>query len=738
MSLAYDEPDLEALVQAQIDRWRQCGDADAAAFLNEHPELRRAKSLVLELIHEEYCLRRDAGHPVLKSQFCERFPTYRQSVFRMLEVQEYLDQRPAFAAELHEARWPVPGETFMGFDVVEMIGCGAVARVFLAREPDLGERPVVIKVSQYGGREAATLGKLSHPGIVPVHSVKHDEVEGWTAICMPLVGTATAVDLLDAAFVDGKRPPNGAIVQAVAQSTSLKTRGLMPPATKDSRPGRGSYAEAVARIGWQLAGALEKAHSQGVLHRDIKPSNVLLAWSGRAMLLDFNLATDQSVASERVGGTPAYMAPEAIAGLMQDSGEWASQFDPRSDIYSLGAVLFELLTGRLPAQPENADRLPPDAYHVWLECKQAPPPAIPLLASGTDRKLESIVRKCLAVDPADRYATARELARDLKAYLGVVPSLARSARRNLGMLSLMCVLTIAFLGGGSYYVATRPAHHLQLMAEGLRRYDQGQYERATEAFSACLKEKPGFPAAHFARGQAYRKLGQWNKARAEFVLFEDVNEQWAYALAGECDIDLKDELAALTDLRRAYDAGLREIGFLLNYADVLRKRDLATEAIEIYSSVLAEDPQNSMALCNRAVVYMSVAMRMNGEPTTQCLDDARRDVSLNPHSFESPYTAARIFAYATSKNKAHREEGVRYLVMALERGLPGNLVERQRMLLKPLLTPDVERLLEKAPPEDPNYRYLTYRRRQPSQIADWQEFLRQADGRSNGVRAGSK
>ena len=90
------------------------------------------------------------------------------------------------------------------------------------------------------------------------------------------------------------------------------------------------------------------------MHRDIKPSNVLLAWSGRPMLLDFNLSTDAGVRSQRVGGTLAYMAPELIEALAINRDAQARQFDPRADLYSLGALLYELLTGRLPTAASRA------------------------------------------------------------------------------------------------------------------------------------------------------------------------------------------------------------------------------------------------------------------------------------------------------------------------------------------------------------------------------------------------
>src|SRR5262249_28754708 len=131
---------------------------------------------------------------------------------------------------------------------------------------------------------------------------------------------------------------------------------------------RYSYPEAVLWIGARLADALAHAHDRGILHRDIKPANVLLTDDGQPMLLDFNLAADAARAGPRVGGTPAYMAPEQ---LRQVCGE-AAGVDARSDLFSLGVVLFEMLTGRHPFPlPNESNR---DSAAELLKLRTTPPP----------------------------------------------------------------------------------------------------------------------------------------------------------------------------------------------------------------------------------------------------------------------------------------------------------------------------------------------------------------------------
>src|SRR5262249_11657240 len=153
-------------------------------------------------------------------------------------------------------------------------------------------------------------------------------------------------------------------------------------------------------------------------------------WSGQPMLLDFNLSTDSSVSGERLAGTFAYMAPELIASLLAADDGAGDRFDPRGDVYSLGAVLYELLTRRLPVKHDNAARLPPTAGRPWLECKRQPIQPLCGPGSAVDTQLEKIVLRCLAYDPADRYATAADLTEDLRAYLAQAAEQRRFVNRH--------------------------------------------------------------------------------------------------------------------------------------------------------------------------------------------------------------------------------------------------------------------------------------------------------------------
>ena len=171
-----------------------------------------------------------------------------------------------------------------------------------------------------------------------------------------------------------------------------------------------TYVEAVLWIGGRLAEGLAHAHERGVLHRDLKPANVLLTDEGQPMLLDFNLSEDvqaAGAAGARVGGTLPYMAPEHLTAYQGRP----AVVDARSDLYSLGVVLYELLTGRCPFEKHGGPL--ESVLPKMIADRLRPPPPARSLNPGATPAVDSILRRCLESDPARRYQSARELQEDL-------------------------------------------------------------------------------------------------------------------------------------------------------------------------------------------------------------------------------------------------------------------------------------------------------------------------------------
>jgi serine/threonine protein kinase len=318
-----------------------------------------------------------------------------------------------------------PGASLFGFTLRRELGRGAFARVFLAEQANLAGRPVAIKVSAIEGSEPQTLAQLQHTHIVPVYSVHEDARAGLRALCMPYFGGASLSQVLGALREATACPARGEqLVRALDAVASPLPEGRPPaevgaPFAPRALLSRLSYVQAGAWLVARLAEGLAHAHQRGVLHRDVKPSNILLGGDGQPMLLDFNLSQSEAGAQAHpsLGGTVAYMSPEHLRALAARDPALAGAVDQRSDIYSLGMVLFEMLAGHRPFDQSASYSPLPVLIEAMAVERGRTTPSLRAVRPDVPWGLDSILRKCLEPLPAWRYQQAEQLAEDLRRFL---------------------------------------------------------------------------------------------------------------------------------------------------------------------------------------------------------------------------------------------------------------------------------------------------------------------------------
>jgi serine/threonine protein kinase len=388
------------------------------AYLAEFPEIAE-EGLPLDLVYEEYHIRKRSGEEVQSEEYCRRFPDHAEELRRMLGLEAPNVTTNLFRGEAAAAAIEI-NERIDDFDILAKLGKGAFATVFLARQRSM-QRVVALKVSADRGIEAQTLAQLDHPHIVRVYDQRHVVDRGLRLLYMQYVpgGTLQAVVELVRQCPQGERTGQ-LLLRAVDRA--LDDGGQSPPSDSmvRRRIGRASWGETVCWIGARLASALEYAHQHGVLHRDIKPANVLVAADGTPKLVDFNIACCSKIEgagpAAYFGGSLAYMSPEQLEACNPAHERTPEEIDARSEVYSLGVLLWELVCGQRPFADEPVGGGWPQLLSSMVTRRRqgVSPQALAQLPTDLPRGLREVLLKCLAPEPEDRFHTAGELARQLE------------------------------------------------------------------------------------------------------------------------------------------------------------------------------------------------------------------------------------------------------------------------------------------------------------------------------------
>lgn len=472
-------------VAVLAEAWERGQELSAGTLIAGQPEVTTDDAI--RLIYEEVCLRREAGQEVATEEVVARYPRWREPLQALLECDRLL--RPAEGPR----DFPAIGETLGPFTIHAELGRGAAGRTYRASDPTLADREVVIKAIPDHQQEHLALAQLRHTHIVPLFSEHRVPERGLRLLCMPYLGGVSLAQVLhELAGTPVPQRTGRMLVEAIDRRSgpSPDPVGLEGPDRRSLQAA--SYEQAVVWITICLAEALHYAHARGLVHMDVKPSNVLLTADGQPILLDFHLAHRPIAAGEWVldplGGTPGWMAPEQQRALQAvvEAEPTPLAVDGRSDLFALGLLLAEALG------------LPRDSH--------GPRPG--WISVG----LADIVRRCLAPQPADRYATAARLAEDLRRHLddrplvGVrnrsLPERWRKWRRRHPAAPAWLVAGAVLIAASGFGLSTALRTHQEqlgrvesLLREGHDLRLAGQFDRSAEAIEEGLKRARGLTGA---------------------------------------------------------------------------------------------------------------------------------------------------------------------------------------------------------------------------------------------------
>lgn len=502
------------------EAWRGGHRLNVEEVLKAHPSLAAQPRTALRLISEELYLRRESGQPAAIEEILGRFPQWRAELELLFACHDL------FEVGAEPPDFPEPGQRCGEFELLRELGRGSQGRVFLATQPALSDRTVVIKLTALDVAEHLSLARLQHTGIVPLYLAQDLLERRLRLLCMPFMGGASL-----AAVLTAMKPI------AVAQRTGKTIADALarchvdaPQAAPLGGPAldflsHTSYVQAVCWMGACLAEALYYAHQRGLVHFDLKPSNLLLAGDGQPMLLDFHLARGPILpgrnAGEWVGGTREYMPPEQSAALaaVRSGQPVEAVVDARADIFALGVVLHELLGGegplvRPPHGPDDLRRLNPQVT----------------------QGLADVLSKCSSPDPEARYTDAQALADDLRRELADLPlrgvrnrsplELWRKWRRRRPHAAFRLVsLSVAFAAvavAAWFWAGQRIEQSQRALVDGQQLLDRQAYGEAIDRLQQALHDVQRVPTAAALKQTLQDRLDVARRAKLAHELHQFV------------------------------------------------------------------------------------------------------------------------------------------------------------------------------------------------------------------------
>jgi len=453
-------------------------------YMTRYPELIECTGGVpLDLILEEMRLRM-SSESYVASDYQTRYPQHASAIKRYSGYSWLATISTSRSMKEVHGLFRV-GDCYEDFQILNLLGMGGFAKVYLARQTTM-QRMVALKVSADSGDEAKTLAQLDHPNIVRVFDVRTVSVPKLRLLSMQYVPGGTLAEVIAMAKDEPFSSLSGKLILQVVDK-ALLSAGLPAPEESLNRTklAQSDWFEAVCEIGIQLADALDYAHHQKVLHRDVKPANVLLTAEGICKLADFNISYSEDIVGTNpatyFGGSLIYMSPEQLQVASWSGEVQAEQLDGRSDVFSLAAVLWELLTTERP-WPNDPLKMDWGATVAELHRRRLQdPPAVPegMEQSQSRRRLMHCLREALnpiremRTNSPAALAGQLRLCRSPEAWSVLHPEESRWSRLACNYPTLLALVAV-FLPNGlagafnyhynlAWFTKTHPSGHKDLI-----------------------------------------------------------------------------------------------------------------------------------------------------------------------------------------------------------------------------------------------------------------------------------